>query len=107
MHMISKWLESAYEHTSPLALCSGFASVLAPSVLLLYTGTYNIWFHLVFLSVAVGCFAGLLLHIAGLKARMARLERQAEHGFDGQTSHVHAPGSGRAWRGPHGMRGAI
>lgn len=88
-------------------MCSGFASVLAPSVLLLYTGTYNIWFHLVFLSVAVVCFTGLLLHVAGLKARVARLERQAGHGF-GEPA---GPGAcGRAMHTAHrpgGMRSAM
>lgn len=74
--MLSRWLESAVEHTNPSVLCSVFASVLAPSLVLLYTGTYNIWFHLVFVSVTAGCFAGLLLHAAGLHARLARLERE-------------------------------
>lgn len=74
--MIPKWLESAVDHTNPLVLSSVFASTLAPSVLLLYTGTYNIWFHMVFLVVAAGCFGGLLLHVAGLHARMARRDRE-------------------------------
>lgn len=74
--MFSKWLERVSECTSPLALTCIFVSVLGPSIILLYTDTYNIWFHGVFLAVVVVCYGVLLLHAAGLKARLARRDRE-------------------------------
>ena len=93
--MFSQWLEKFSERTSPLALTCIFVSVLGPSLILLYTRTYTIWFHGVFLAVVVVCYGALLLHAAGLEARLARREREQNPAGNLRLAH---PGQGRAAR---------
>ena len=77
-NMIRNWLEKVYRRTSAAVLASLFLSVMAPSVILFYTGTYNVWYHAIFVVVAVGCFTGLLLHHMGYRVAAARAAQAAQ-----------------------------
>ena len=73
--MFKTWLEQFGEKMSPMGVTSIFASALLPSLFLIYTGTYNLFIHLVILFVLAACYTALLLHVLGYKSRAEREHR--------------------------------
>jgi hypothetical protein len=73
--MFRTWLEQFSDKMNPLGVTSVFASALLPSLLLLYTGTYNLFIHLIILFILAACYVALLLHVLGYKSRTERERR--------------------------------
>jgi hypothetical protein len=74
--MFKTWMEQFSEKMSPLGVTSIFASALLPSLLLIYTGTYNLYIHLIILFILAACYTALLLHVLGYKSRTERERRR-------------------------------